>query len=67
MADRKTAAYRLIFQVFIALAVLTAIEYLMAEYLTNSAALLMIIAFVKGLLIVQYFMHVYRLWRPEEH
>lgn len=66
MADKKAAAYRLIFQVFIGLAVLTAAEYALSQF-TGSAALLLIIALLKAALIVNYFMHVYRLWQAEEH
>jgi len=32
-----------------------------------SAIFLLLIALVKAALIVQFFMHVYRLWREESH
>ena len=66
MAELKIAAYRLIFYVFVALAVLTAIEYIIGLYFP-SAVFLFIIALVKGSLVVYFFMHVYRLWREDEH
>jgi caa(3)-type oxidase subunit IV len=65
--DKKRAGYRQGIVVFIALAVLTAIEYLVALNLSNPAVPLVIIALVKAGLIVQYFMHIYRLWREESH
>ena len=42
------------------------IEYVIAVTL-DSAALLFVVALAKTGLIVNYFMHVYRLWRQEEH
>jgi caa(3)-type oxidase subunit IV len=64
--DKKTEAYQRIFMVFIVLAILTGVEYLVSQYL-DSMILLLLIAFVKAGLIVNYFMHVYRLWREESH
>lgn len=66
MVERKAAAYNLIFRVFIALAVLTALEYVISQA-NASAVFLFIIAVLKTALIVNYFMHVYRLWREEGH
>ena len=63
----KKAAYRQILIEFIVLAVLTAVEYFVALNLDNAAVLLFIIALIKAGLVVQYFMHFYRLWRAEEH
>jgi cytochrome c oxidase subunit 4 len=63
----KRPAYRQILLVFLVLAVLTAIEFTLAINLDNAAVPLFLIALVKAGLIVQYFMHVYRLWREEEH
>jgi len=63
----KKAAYRQILIVFIVLAVLTAVEYFVVLNLDNAAVLLFIIALIKAGLVVQYFMHFYRLWRAEEH
>lgn len=66
MSELKNSAYRLIFNVFVALAVLTGIEYIVGLYLP-SAVLLFIIALIKGALVVYFFMHVYRLWREDAH
>lgn len=64
LGDGK-AAYRRIFQVFIALGVLTVLELPAAEL--DSAVLLFIFAFLKAALVVYFFMHVYRLWREDAH
>ena len=64
--ELKAAAYRRGVYVFVALFVLTIIEYFVGVYL-NSAVLLFILALLKAAAIVQYFMHVYRLWREEAH
>jgi len=63
----KKADYRQGFFVFLALAVLTGIEIAIAIYLDNPAVPLIIISLIKAGLIVQYFMHIYRLWREESH
>jgi caa(3)-type oxidase subunit IV len=65
--ERKKAEYRRNFYVFIALVVLTLIEFFIAINLENAAVPLIIIGLIKAGLIVQFFMHVYRLWREEEH
>lgn len=67
MEERKKAEYRRNFYVFIVLVVLTLIEFFIAINLENAAVPLIIIGLIKAGLIVQYFMHVYRLWREEEH
>jgi hypothetical protein len=66
MSERRSAAYRQVLFIFILLAVLTGIEYVIAITI-ESAALLFVVALAKTGLIVNYFMHVYRLWRQEEH
>ncbi len=48
------------------LAALTLLEFVVALYVP-SAVLLFIIALLKAAIILQAFMHVYRLWREEEH
>ncbi len=63
----KKAVLRQILIVFVVLAVLTAIEYFVALNLDNPAVLLFIIALIKAGLVVQYFMHFYRIWRGEAH
>jgi caa(3)-type oxidase subunit IV len=65
--DKNKAGYRQGFYVFLALAVLTAIEIAIAAYLDTPAVPLIIVSLVKAGLIVQYFMHIYRLWREESH
>ncbi|MCA9990236.1 MAG: cytochrome C oxidase subunit IV family protein [Ardenticatenaceae bacterium] len=62
----KSAAYRQVFIVFVILAVLTGVEFAIALYYP-STALLFIVALAKAGLIVNYFMHIYRLWRQEGH
>ena len=64
--DKKKAAYNWIFTVFIGLAVLTGIEYYVGIAFP-SAVFLMILAFAKTVLVVYYFMHVYKLWRGDDH
>ena len=70
MSDHKQtrgAAYRHSATVALVLAALTIIEIFIALYL-ESAALLMLVATLKAILVVKYFMHVSRLWTPEgEH
>lgn len=66
MNDRKAAAYRLGMVTLIILAVLTAVEYIVAVYM-GSLILLFIIALVKAAVIIQNFMHIARLWREESH
>lgn len=65
--QKKKAEYRQNFFIFLALAVLTLIEFLVAINLEEATVALMIIALIKAGLIVQFFMHIYRLWRQEEH
>ena len=66
MEEKRAAAYRQGFIVFVALAVLTIVEYFASTAL-NSTVLLIIIALIKAALIVQFFMHISRLWREESH
>lgn len=61
------STYRRNFNVFLALAVLTVLEYVISTQLGGSFVVLVLIALVKAGLIVNYFMHVYRLWRQERH
>jgi caa(3)-type oxidase subunit IV len=64
---KKKAEYRRNFYVFIALALLTLGEFFIAINLEDAAVPLMLIALVKAGLIINFFMHIYRLWREEEH
>lgn len=54
-------------KVFIALAVLTAIEFGISIGLTNPLPALTAIALIKAWLIITYFMHIPQLWRKEAH
>ena len=65
MDNKRTAAYRQIMIIATVLLILTVAEYLLAA-VTGSAALFFLVALAKGALVVNFFMHVYRLWRPEE-
>jgi cytochrome c oxidase subunit 4 len=65
--QKKKSEYRQNIYVFLALVLLTLIEFVVAIYLDDPTVALVIIALVKAGLIVQFFMHIYRLWRPEEH
>lgn len=64
--ESKSAAYRRGVYVFLVLVVLTIVEFFVGVSI-NSVALLFILALLKAALIVQYFMHIYRLWREESH
>jgi caa(3)-type oxidase subunit IV len=65
--DKKRAAYRQGILVGLGLAVLTIVEFIISQIPGNLAVFLMLISVIKAAIIVQYFMHVYRLWRAEEH
>ncbi len=65
--QKKVTEYSRNFFVFLALAVLTAIEFLVAINLEQATVPLLLIGLIKAGLIVQFFMHIYRIWRAEEH
>lgn len=68
-AAREAIAQRRGLTVFIALAVLTVVEYIVAVSLDAVpllVTLLAIAAAAKCWAITMYFMHIYRLWRGEE-
>jgi len=65
-AAKRSAAYRQGFLVLVGLAVLTLVEYLVAVYL-SSVVIILITNLAKAGLIVQYYMHVSRLWSEESH
>jgi heme/copper-type cytochrome/quinol oxidase subunit 4 len=64
MSGRRAAAYRLSATVALVLAVLTIVEYYVAIY-TGSMVFLFILAIFKAVAVLQYFMHVSRLWSQE--
>ena len=65
MSDKRAAAYRASVIVALVLAVLTVIEYFAAIYL-HSTVVLFLLAIFKAVAVLNYFMHVSRLWRQEE-
>jgi len=65
MEDQKTTAYELGGTVLLGLAVLTAAEFAFGVRAFSLVALF-IIALLKGGMILNYFMHVARLWSEEE-
>ncbi len=50
-------------RVFLALAVLTVVEFVLAVTIDANLPILVVIAVVKAGLIVHYFMHLLRVWR----
>jgi cytochrome c oxidase subunit 4 len=65
MSDKRSAAYRLSVTVGVVLAILTIVEYFAALY-WPSTVVLMLLALFKAVAVLNYFMHVSRLWRQEE-
>jgi cytochrome c oxidase subunit 4 len=65
MSDKKAAAFRLSVTVGLVLAILTVVEYFAAIY-TGSTVVLFLLALFKAVAVLNYFMHVSRLWRTEE-
>ncbi len=65
MNEKRSTAYRLSATVALILGVLTAVEYFAAIYFP-STVVLFLLALFKGVAVVQYFMHVSRLWSTEE-
>lgn len=66
-AKQKKAVYWQGVYIFLILAVLTAVEFAVFRVTDGAMVPIMLLALVKAGLIVQYFMHVYRLWREESH
>lgn len=64
VAEENKSPYTTGWVIFGILMVLTIVEYFVANL--GSAVLLIIIAIAKAGLIMNYFMHIYRLWRTEE-
>jgi len=63
----KQSGYAQVITIGILLAVLTLIEYFMGLYHVG-ATLLMLVAALKAILVIYFFMHVSRLWTAEgEH
>ncbi len=65
--EKKAAAYRLGLTTVAVLFVLTIVEYWIGVNVESRFVWMVIIALLKAGVIVQNFMHVYRLWREESH
>ena len=65
MNEKKSAVYRQGLIVLVGLAVLTAVEY-GVSFLDAAFTALFIIGLFKAWLILQYYMHVAKLWSEEE-
>ncbi len=63
---RKSAIYREGIFVAVGLAILTIVEFYIALSL-NSFAIMMLLALLKAILVVHYFMHIRSLWSEDEH
>ncbi|MEX1018826.1 MAG: cytochrome C oxidase subunit IV family protein [Litorilinea sp.] len=64
MSEKRTAAYRLSTTIFIVLLVLTVIEYYAGLYFP-STIILLLLALFKAIAVVNYYMHISRLWSQE--
>jgi cytochrome c oxidase subunit 4 len=64
MDNKKSAALREGVFVFLALAVLTAIEYLIG--VSTGTGFLLLLSLVKAALVITYYMHVRRVFSSEE-
>ncbi|MDK1080742.1 MAG: cytochrome C oxidase subunit IV family protein [Anaerolineae bacterium] len=51
---------------FIALGVLTIVEYFISLYIRPSTPYLIVTAVIKGWLIISYFMHIAQVWRRDK-
>jgi cytochrome c oxidase subunit 4 len=65
MSDKQAAAFRASVTVALVLAILTVVEYFAALYF-QSTVVLFLLAIFKAVAVLNYFMHVSRLWRQEE-
>ena len=66
MSEKRATAYRASVTVALVLAILTVVEYFAAIYMSNSVVVLFLLALFKAVAVLNYFMHVTRLWRQEE-
>ncbi len=64
MNSKRAKAYRLSTTIALVLAVLTGIEYFAAIYETG-ATIMFLLALAKAYFVVNFFMHVSRIWRSE--
>ena len=63
----KKAAYRQGVIVGLGLLVLTLVEFFISQAEITSLSIFLIISLIKSAIVVQFFMHIYRLWREESH
>jgi cytochrome c oxidase subunit 4 len=61
---KQRSGYTTAVIVAVILAILTLVEFFVAINLP-SAVLILLIALLKAVIVIWFFMHVYRLWRPE--
>jgi caa(3)-type oxidase subunit IV len=66
MANRKSAAYNQGIIIFVVLMALTIAEYFVS-FVPSSTIPLFVIAILKAGAIMQYFMHIYKLWSKGEN
>jgi len=67
-SNNRSGAYLRSAAVAVALAVLTIIEYFAAISFPTSVVILMLLATIKAVIVLYFFMHVSRLWSKEgEH
>jgi cytochrome c oxidase subunit IV len=64
MNAKRAAAYRLSTTVALVLALLTGVEYFVSQEFP-STVLLLLLGLFKAVAVVNYFMHITRLWRQE--
>jgi hypothetical protein len=64
MKKNKAAAFRMSLTVGIVLAILTVIEYYIGIHYP-SVVFLFLLALLKGMAVVYYFMHITRVWSSE--
>jgi heme/copper-type cytochrome/quinol oxidase subunit 4 len=62
----RRSAYRQGFLVLVGLAILTALEFVVAGVTGGSPVFLFILALLKAGIILQYYMHIRSLWAEEE-
>jgi hypothetical protein len=64
MNSKRAAAYRLSTTIMLVLAVLTGVEYFAALY-HASAVIMFLLGLAKAYFVVNFFMHISRLWRTD--
>lgn len=64
-SESKRRGYMIGVYVGLAMIALTAIEYLIGTSASPSVVFLFLISIAKSVLVIYFFMHIYRLWRTE--